>query len=75
MRIKVDGVETERVKINKSTYNASPRTATVGTAAADPSITAAVQSAISSGSIDVVKQTISSLSAAAQAAASIPTAQ
>ena len=73
--VKVDGVETERVKINKSTYNASPRTATVGTAAADPSITAAVQSAISSGSIDVVKQTISSLSAAAQAAASIPTAQ
>lgn len=66
--VKVDGVETERIKLNKSTYNPSPRTATVGVAAGDPAITAAMQAAISSGSIDLVKQTISQLSAAAQAA-------
>lgn len=73
--IKVDGVETDRIKLNKSTYNASPRTATVGIAADDPSITAAMQSAIGSGSIDYVKQTIASLSAAAQAASAVPAAQ
>lgn len=67
--VKVDGVETEREKINKSTYNPSPRTATVGVAAGDPSFTAAMQAAISTGNIDYVKQTIASLSAAAQAAA------
>lgn len=70
--VKVDGVETERIKVNKSTYHPSPRTATVGTAAADPAISAAIQSAISSGSIDFVKQTISSLSSAAQSASDSP---
>lgn len=67
--VKVDGVETERYKINKSTYNPSPRTATVGVAAADPSLTAAMQSAVATGSIDYVKETIASLTAAAKAAA------
>ena len=56
------------IKINKSTYHPSPRSATVGTAAGDPSLTAAMQAAIGSGSIDYVKQTIASLTAAAKAA-------
>lgn len=70
--VKVDGVETERIKINKSTYNPSPRTATVGTGAADPAVSAAIQSAASTGSIDYVKSTIASLLSAAQAAADNP---
>ena len=69
--IKEDGVEVDRVKINKSTYNASPRTATVGTGAADANVVASIQAAIASGSIDYCKQTISSLTAAAQAAAAM----
>ena len=69
--IKVDGVETDRVKLNKSTYNPSPRTATVGTGAADANVVATMEAAIGTGSIDYVKQTIGSLTAAAQAAAAI----
>ncbi len=67
--VKVDGEETERVKLNKSTYSVTPRTATVGTAAADPSIVAAIQSAIATNSIDYCKSVISQLNAAAAAAA------
>lgn len=67
--VKVDGVETERTRINKSTYAVSPRTATVGTAAADPSIVAAVQAAIATNSIDYCKSVIAQLNAAAAAAA------
>ena len=74
--IKVDGVETDRVKLNKSNYNASPRTATVGIGATDANIVATMNAAIATGSIDYVKQTISSLTAAAQAAATlVPEAQ
>ncbi|MDO4189199.1 MAG: VanW family protein [Lachnospiraceae bacterium] len=69
--VKVDGVETERLKINKSTYHPSPRTATVGTGAADANVVATISAAIDSGSIDYVKQTIASLTAAAQAAAAL----
>ena len=69
--IKVDGVETDRVKLNKSNYNASPRTATVGTGATDANVVATMDAAIATGSIDYVKQTISSLTAAAQAAAAM----
>ena len=66
--VKVDGVETERVQINKSKYNPSQRTATVGIAAGDASVTAAMQAAIATGSIDYCKQTIAGLTAAANAA-------
>lgn len=69
--IKVDGVETERLKLNKSTYHPSPRTATVGTGAADANVVATMDAAIATGSIDYIKQTIASLTAAAQAAASL----
>lgn len=69
--VKVDGVETERIKINKSTYHPSPRTATVGTGAMDANVVATMDAAIATGSIDFVKQTIASLTAAAQAAAAM----
>jgi len=67
--VKVDGVETERVQLNKSNYQASPKTATVGTATDNPAALAALQTAMATGSIDYVKSTIASLNAAAAAAA------
>jgi len=67
--VKVDGVETERIQLNKSKYNPSPRTATVGTGAADANVVATINAAIGTGSIDYCKQTIAGLTAAAQAAA------
>jgi len=67
--VKVDGVETDRIKLNKSTYYPSPRTATVGTGAADANVVATMNMAVATGSIDYCKQTIAGLTAAAQAAA------
>lgn len=73
--VKVGGVEESREVINKSTYAAVPRTATVGTASADPNVTAAINAAIASGSIDQVKAALAApqdpnaaAAAAAQAA-------
>ncbi len=63
--VKVDGVETERVKVNKSTYAAAPRTATVGTATASPEILATIQAAIATSNIDYCKGIIAQLNAAA----------
>ncbi|MFT3984568.1 MAG: VanW family protein [Lachnospiraceae bacterium] len=67
--VKVDGVETERTRMNKSTYAVSPRTATIGTAAADPAIVAAIQAAIATNNIDYCKNVIAQLNAAAAAVA------
>ena len=67
--VKVDGVETERERINKSTYQAVPKTATVGTAADNPEISNAVKAAIATGSIESCKATIAQLKDAANAAA------
>ena len=67
--VKVDGKETERVEVNKSTYQPTPRTATVGTATDNPAALAMIQSAIATGSIDTVKATIGELNSAAEAAA------
>lgn len=73
--VKIDGVETERTRMNKSTYTMTPRTATVGTATADPNIAATIQAAIASGSIDYCKNIVSQLKAAAAAAtAGVPAA-
>lgn len=69
--VKVDGEETERIQLNRSTYHPSPRTATVGTGAQDANVVATISAAIDTGSIDYVKQTIASLTAAAQAAAAL----
>ena len=66
--IKVDGEEVDRVRINKSYYQATPKTATVGTATDNAAALATLQTAIATGSIDMVKSTVSSLNAAAAAA-------
>ena len=69
--VTVDGKETERIEVNKSTYQPTPRTATVGTASDNPAAQAMIQSAIATGSIDAVKATIGELNAAAAAAAAL----
>ena len=69
--VTVDGKETERTEVNRSTYLPTPRTATVGTASDNPAAQAMIQSAISTGSIDAVKATIGELNAAAAAAAAL----
>lgn len=66
--VTVDGKETERTEVNKSTYLPTPRTATVGTATDNPTAKAMIDSAIASGSLDTVKATIGELNAAAAAA-------
>ena len=66
--VTVDGKETERVQINKSNYQPTPKTATVGTATDNPVALAIIQAAISSGSIDSVKAAINDLNAQAAAA-------
>jgi len=63
--VKIDGVETERVKVNESTYAAAPRTATVGTATASPEILVTIQAAIATNNIDYCKGIIAQLNAAA----------
>lgn len=60
----VDGVETERVVINESSYNAVPRTLVVGVAGASADIRAAVGAAAATGSIAETKGTVSAILAA-----------
>ena len=72
--IKEDGVEVERVQLNKSRYQATPKTASVGTAADNPSVTEAIKAAIATQSIDVCKQTISQLQAVANGTGEMPIA-
>ena len=50
--VKIDGVETERTKVNSSTYQAVPATLTVGTATDDPNVKAILESAIATQDID-----------------------
>ena len=69
--VTVDGKETERTEVNRSTYLPTPRTATVGTATDNPTAQAMIQAAIATGSIDNVKATIGELNAAAAAAAAL----
>lgn len=57
--------ETTRELVNTSTYKPVPRYATVGTATTDPNVSAMLQSAIASGSIDTVKATVSSIKSGA----------
>lgn len=57
--------ETTRELVNSSTYKPVPRYATVGTATSDPNVSAMLQAAIASGSIDTVKATVSSIKAGA----------
>lgn len=72
--VKIDGEEKERVRLNKSHYAMAPRTATVGTGGADAAVSAALAAAMQTNNIDVVKNTIAQLKAAAAAATVIPAA-
>lgn len=47
--VTVDGVEESREVVNKSTYKASPKIVHVGTASADPNVSAAIGAAIATG--------------------------
>ena len=53
--VNVDGVETDRVLVNRSTYNAVPAILTVGTATDDPNIKAILKDAISTQNIEYCK--------------------
>lgn len=69
--VKEDGVEVSREQVNSSTYQMSPRTAVVGTATADPNVSAQINAAIATSSIDQVKATIANIQAAQEAAAAL----
>lgn len=58
-----DGVEVSREQVNSSSYSAVPRTASVGTATADPNAAAQIQAAIATGSIDHVKAVAGAIAA------------
>lgn len=84
--VKVDGVETERKRVNTSTYQAVPATLTVGTATDDPNVKAILESAIATQNIEYCQSVIAGqaapvtatdamLAALAQAAASTETEQ
>ena len=62
--VTVDGVEQSREAINKSTYKASPKIVNVGTASADPNVTAAVNAAIATGDEATITATVSQYSGA-----------
>lgn len=84
--VKVDGVETERKRVNTSTYQAVPATLTVGTATDDPNVKAILESAIATQNIEYCQSVIAGqaapvtatdamLAALAEAAASMETEQ
>ncbi len=61
--VTVDGAEESREIFNKSTYRASPRIVRVGTASADPNISAAMGAAIASGDEATIRATAASCAA------------
>lgn len=67
--VTVDGVEVSREQVNSSSYNQSPRSATVGIATEDPGAYNAIMAAIGTNSIDEVKAVAGAYKAAADAAA------
>ena len=58
-----DGVEVSRTQVNSSSYKMVPRTATVGTATADPAAYEEIMAAIGTNNIDHVKNVIALLTA------------
>ncbi len=61
--VKVDGVETERVRLNKSKYQAVPKTASVGTATSDPMASQVIKNAMATGSIEACKAAAAQINA------------
>ena len=70
--VKEDGVEVSREQVNSSNYKAVPRTATVGTATADPNAYNQLQAAIATGLIDHVKAVAGALAAQAPQVPIVP---
>lgn len=60
-----NGVEVSREQINSSSYQVTPRTATVGVATADPNAYNEIMAAIATNNIDHVKNVVAALAAAA----------
>ncbi len=58
-----DGREVSRTQVNSSSYKMTPRSATVGTATADPKAYNEIMAAIGTGNIDHVKNVIAMLTA------------
>lgn len=58
-----NGTVISRDAVNKSTYAATPRTATVGIATANEVYAARMQAAIATGSIDTVKAEVAAIKA------------
>ncbi len=56
-----NGVEVSRTQVNSSSYKMTPRSATVGTATADPNVYNEITAAIGTASIDHVKNVIAYL--------------
>ena len=61
-----NGVEVSRTQVNSSSYKMTPKSATVGTATADPNAYNEIIAAIGTGSIDHVKNVIAILTTQAQ---------
>ena len=56
-----NGVEVSREQVNSSSYKMTPRTATVGTATADPHAYEEIMAAIGTANVDHVKNVIALL--------------
>lgn len=61
--VKENGTEVSRSQVNSSSYKMVPRSATVGTATADPAAYEEIMAAIGTGSIDHVQNVIALLTA------------
>ncbi len=61
--VSVDGVQTEKTQVNKSTYNASCRKVTIGTMGATPEQIAAIEAAIATGDDDQVQAVVEGFAA------------
>ena len=65
--VTVDGVEESREVFNKSTYKASPKIVNVGTASADPNISAIIGAALATGDEATIYAAVAPYTAAASA--------
>lgn len=61
--VKENGVEVSREQVNSSSYRVSPRSATVGTATADPNAYNEIMAAVGTSNIDHVRNVIGILTA------------
>ena len=56
--VTIDGVRDSRTQFNKSNYRSSPRIVNIGTASADPSITAEIRAAVATGNEAIIYEAI-----------------